>query len=243
MKYFIRARRAKGREDRHMLPIGAQLAELRRYAGREDLSVAGEYAEAQTAKRPGRSVFNDMLSRIRRREADGIVSLRPDRLTGNPVDTRRITHLMMQDLLKELRFPHQRVYRSELLRSFWPGPAEAWRPSREVILEAVHKNGTILDVGCANGVLLRDLCLRAKEGGTDLVPPWDRYQRKTYWGGKEEDPSLPEELQGRRQKVLSDKDPVHLYLHVPERRRGPAEALEEISRHARIRRPVDHNVL
>ncbi|MDP1852643.1 MAG: methyltransferase domain-containing protein [Candidatus Omnitrophota bacterium] len=45
-----------------------------------------------------------------------------------------------------------------------------WRKAREVILEGVHKDGTFLDVGCANGILLRDLCIWAQEKGITLIP-------------------------------------------------------------------------
>ena len=37
-------------------------------------------------------------------------------------------------------------------------------------MEGVHKDGTFLDVGCANGVLLRDLCMWAKEKSINLIP-------------------------------------------------------------------------
>jgi len=60
---------------------------------------------------------------------------------------------------------------SELKRSFWLGNREMWRIAREVILEAVDKDGSFLDIGCANGLLLKDLCAWVKETkGIELVP-------------------------------------------------------------------------
>lgn len=50
------------------------------------------------------------------------------------------------------------------------GSKEMWRLAREVILEGVHKDGTFLDIGCANGVLARDLCVWAKERNINLIP-------------------------------------------------------------------------
>lgn len=61
-------------------------------------------------------------------------------------------------------------YDIELIQSSWLSSKEMWRKAREVILEGVHKDGTFLDVGCANGVLLRDLCIWAEEKGINLIP-------------------------------------------------------------------------
>ena len=61
-------------------------------------------------------------------------------------------------------------YDPELQRSCFYGSRDAWRRAREVILEAVYKDGTFLDVGCANGVLVGDLCLWAQERKIKLTP-------------------------------------------------------------------------
>jgi len=37
------------------------------------------------------------------------------------------------------------------------GDEDRWRYSRRMIIEAIHKNGTFLDVGCANGYLIESL--------------------------------------------------------------------------------------
>ena len=56
-----------------------------------------------------------------------------------------------------------------LQSGFGGGPAR-WRSEREPILDAVETDGTLLDLGCANGFLLE--CLRAwgAERGLALVP-------------------------------------------------------------------------
>ncbi|MBU4311323.1 MAG: recombinase family protein [Candidatus Omnitrophica bacterium] len=108
MKYFIYARKSTDDEDRQILSIEAQLVELREYAKRESLDVAKEFIEAKTAKKPGRLIFNDMLSRIQRHEVDGILAWHPDRLARNSVDGGKIIYLIDQDVIKDLRFPTYR---------------------------------------------------------------------------------------------------------------------------------------
>jgi site-specific DNA recombinase len=80
MKYFIYARKSTDDEERQILSIQAQLDELRMLATKEGLQVVREYIEAQTAKEPGRPVFNEMLAAMERGEAQGILAWHPDRL-------------------------------------------------------------------------------------------------------------------------------------------------------------------
>ena len=108
MKYFIYARKSTDDEDRQILSIEAQLVELRQYAEREHLIVISELVEAKTAKKPGRPIFNDMLSRIQRHEADGILAWHPDRLARNSVDGGKIIYLIDRGVIRELRFPTYR---------------------------------------------------------------------------------------------------------------------------------------
>jgi SAM-dependent methyltransferase len=56
------------------------------------------------------------------------------------------------------------------LQSGFGGGPERWRAEREPILEAVARDGTLLDVGCANGFLLECLVAWGAERGVRLVP-------------------------------------------------------------------------
>lgn len=82
----------------------------------------------------------------------------------------------MKKDLRELIEKERQVYRrflsckTELQRSCWGGTPEGWRRAREVILKAVRRDGSFLDVGCANGVLVRDLRRWAREKGIALRP-------------------------------------------------------------------------
>ena len=63
-KFFLYARKSTDVEDKQMLSIEAQLTELRDYAKRENLNIAQEFVEKQSAKVPGRPLFNKMMKEI-----------------------------------------------------------------------------------------------------------------------------------------------------------------------------------
>ena len=92
-------------EDKQVLSIDAQLSELREFAAREGLNVVAELIEKQSAKIPGRPIFNAMLERIEAGEADGILAWHPDRLARNSVDGGRIIYLLDTGKIKTLKFP------------------------------------------------------------------------------------------------------------------------------------------
>ena len=76
MRYFLYARKSTDVEDKQVLSIEAQLAELRALAKRDGLEIAEEFVEKRSAKMPGRPGFEEMLNRIGRGEAQGIVCWR-----------------------------------------------------------------------------------------------------------------------------------------------------------------------
>ena len=75
IKFFIYIRKStddkKGK--RQVLSLDAQLRELRNLVKQEGLVVVGIIEESQTAKEPGRPLFNRMLERIERGEANGVI--------------------------------------------------------------------------------------------------------------------------------------------------------------------------
>ncbi len=48
------------------------------------------------------------------------------------------------------------------------GDEQRWRYAREIVLEAVHKSGTFLDIGCANGHLVESLAQWLKDSGRSI---------------------------------------------------------------------------
>ena len=104
-KYFIYARKSTDDVERQLLSIPAQIDELRTFSQKENLEVLDTLIESKTAKKPGRKLFNEMLSRIEAGEADGIISWHPDRLARNAVDAGRIIYLLDTKKLIDLKFP------------------------------------------------------------------------------------------------------------------------------------------
>ena len=104
-KFFIYTRKSTDTEDRQVRSISDQLAELKELAVKEQIEVVDIFVEKQTAKTPGRPVFNEMLLRIEQGEANGILAWHPDRLARNSVDGGKIIYLLDTEKITELKFP------------------------------------------------------------------------------------------------------------------------------------------
>ena len=103
LKYFIYCRKSTEDEDRQMLSIDAQLSELNTIARENGLSVVGVFDESKSAKEPGREVFNEMLRRIERGEANAILSWKLDRIARNFDDGGKIIGLLQRAVIQEIR--------------------------------------------------------------------------------------------------------------------------------------------
>lgn len=108
-KYFVYTRKSTESEDKQVLSLESQQKELDSFVEREKLEVV-EYieGESKSAKQPGRPIFDKMIKRIEKGEADGIIAWHPDRLARNSVDGGKIIYLLDTGKLKELKFPTYR---------------------------------------------------------------------------------------------------------------------------------------
>lgn len=104
-KYFLYARKSTDDEERQLLSIPAQIDELREFAAKEGLTISDVFIESKTAKVPGRELFNQMLDRVEKGEAQGILAWHPDRLARNAVDAGRVVYLLDRNILDDLKFP------------------------------------------------------------------------------------------------------------------------------------------
>ena len=108
MKYFLYARKSTDTEDKQVLSIQSQLTEVKEYAIQQGLEITQEFQEARTAKSPGRPIFDEMIKRIEKGEASGIIAWHPDRLARNSIDGGKIIYLVDTGKVVDLRFPTYR---------------------------------------------------------------------------------------------------------------------------------------
>jgi len=105
IKYIAYCRKSTDEKDKQVLSIETQIAELKEFAKRDNLTVSEFITEAKTAKVPGRVQFEIVLKKIEKGEANGILSWHPDRLARNSIDGGKIIYLLDTGKLLDLKFP------------------------------------------------------------------------------------------------------------------------------------------
>jgi len=83
---------------------------LRALAKTEGLDIAQEFVEKQSAENPGRPVFNGMIDRIQKGEAQGIVCWNLDRLSRNSVDSGQVSWLLQKGIIQHIKTPERSYY-------------------------------------------------------------------------------------------------------------------------------------
>lgn len=139
LKYFLYARKSSEAEDRQIVSIEAQIDELKKIAKQLNITIVEVLHEAKSAKKPGRPVFNEMLDRLHKGEAQGIICWKLDRLARNPIDGGQIQWMLQQGVIHHIQ-------------TFEKG----YLPTDNVVLMAI-------ELGVANQYI-RDLSVNVKRG-------------------------------------------------------------------------------
>ncbi len=103
IKYFLYARKSSESEDRQVASIESQIDELTKMAKKEGLKILDVLSESQSAKAPGRPIFTEMIARIHKGEAQGIICWKLNRLARNPIDGGEIMWMLQQETIKHIQ--------------------------------------------------------------------------------------------------------------------------------------------
>ena len=123
INYFIYARKSSEGADRQVLSIDGQLADLRKAVERDGLKVVDVYAESKSAKKPGnRPLFDDMIRKIKRGKANGIITWHTNRLSRNPQESGELQQLLQDGVIVYIMEIVTTLFRAKLtqgLADFW----------------------------------------------------------------------------------------------------------------------------
>jgi DNA invertase Pin-like site-specific DNA recombinase len=108
MKYFAYCRKSSEEESKQIQSLETQETILREYALRTNLQIVEVIKESKSAKVDGnRPLFTELLQRIQRKEAEGILVAHVDRLSRNSTECAQITKLVELGFIKEIRTPER----------------------------------------------------------------------------------------------------------------------------------------
>lgn len=102
IKYFVYVRKSQDRSDRQIMSIQGQINEIKKFARERGLSIVEIFIEQESAKKPGRPIFNKMIERISNGEANGILCWKLNRLARNPVDAGTISWLLQGNIIRSI---------------------------------------------------------------------------------------------------------------------------------------------
>src|ERR1700761_8889006 len=102
-QYFAYTRVSTARQGEHGVSLQEQKAEIERYSKQRGLAISTWFEERETAAKQGRIVFTEMMNRLCKGEADGVIIQKIDRSARNLRDGADIAQLMDDGI--EVHFP------------------------------------------------------------------------------------------------------------------------------------------
>lgn len=105
-QYIIYCRKSSESEERQVLSIDSQIKELKELTKRLNLKDSEILTESQSAKYPGRPIFNKMMKRVYKGQIKGIICWKIDRLARNPLDGSSLIWALDQGKISEILTPH-----------------------------------------------------------------------------------------------------------------------------------------
>ena len=111
IKFFAYCRKSSEDSQRQVASIGDQITALKQVSERENLVLVREpFTEEMSAKDPGRPIFNQMLDRIQKGEANALVCWDIDRLSRNPIDNGRLQWMLQKSVIRVIKTPGRSYY-------------------------------------------------------------------------------------------------------------------------------------
>jgi len=105
--HVIYARKSSESEDRQVLSIDSQVRELQLLAARRGFRIDEVLEESQSAKAPGRPVFDALMRRVSKKAVAGVLCWKMDRLARNHLDTGQVLQALAEGTLPRVITPER----------------------------------------------------------------------------------------------------------------------------------------
>ncbi|PIQ41213.1 hypothetical protein COW06_03845 [Candidatus Gracilibacteria bacterium CG12_big_fil_rev_8_21_14_0_65_38_15] len=111
LRTVVYIRKSSETEDKQAQSIERQERDIKEFLERynstvdfsERLDIKDTFREQQSAKKPGRVVFNKMMESIKKRKYDVLLCTEASRLSRNPLDTGMLIHVMDEEYIRCIR--------------------------------------------------------------------------------------------------------------------------------------------
>ena len=104
IKYFLYTRKSSESEDRQIQSIDDQIERLTALAAQFKFEIVDTYKESKSAKQPNnRPMFTEMIERLERGEANGILCWQMNRLSRNPVDSGTLQWMLQKEIIQSIQ--------------------------------------------------------------------------------------------------------------------------------------------